>query len=158
MNTPIPPKIPSSSQSSSSVITSNQIIYGSIVSNGYLTSKGSITTIDGQDQIYSVQSICSGMIVRTGTTVSNSIDVLPLPNLIASELGLIAEDGNSYVRTLGIYNPSNYNCLLTGTGWTFLGDDLVRGEQAYTFMLNITYTILNGWTITSMVVGEIDLD
>jgi len=164
MNTPIPPTLPSSalfSNIQTSIFSKNngsEIVDNTIVSNGYTTTKGNLTTIDGQDQTYSVAAICGSMIQRTGTTVSVSTDIMPLPSLIALELGLPEIDGASYVRMLGIYNPTNYNCLLTGTGWTFLGDDLIRGEQGYTLMLNITYTILSGWTITSMIVGEIDLD
>jgi hypothetical protein len=74
MNTPKPPTIPMSGQFDTLQV--NQILdnkgvsidgSGSVVSNGYITAKGAVTTISGQDQTYSAVGVAGGTIVRTDT-------------------------------------------------------------------------------------------
>jgi hypothetical protein len=162
MSTPIPPTIPADGQFSAvqidQYLKNDGSTTGNVVSNGYVTEKGSFTTITGQDQTYSASAIAGGIIIRTGTTVAPSNDVLPTASNLASELGLPNVDGASYTRSFAIYNNNGYFITLSGTGWSFPGTANINGYYSMTFYYNLTYSIVSGWSGVCLSSGLINLD
>jgi len=162
MQTPIPPRIQPSGQFSSMQIDqamkNDGTVLGNTVSSGYISEKGSITTIDGQSQQYTAPAVAGGLIIRTGLTVSISNDLMPSATDLATELELLTVDGASYTRTLGVYNNTNYAINLNGIGWNFLNSNYIAQYNAYTIMYSISYTDLDGWAVNCLFTGSINLD
>lgn len=149
MNYPIPPTIPPSGQFSSLAVDQP---LGKVVSNGYVTGKGSIETINGATVTYTPAQICNGLIVRTN---GNGTDTLPSASAIAEELGLPSAPG-SYIRYFSIYNNNGSNINLSGDGWSFTGLGTVYGYWVLTFAISIEYT--SEWNITALCIGNVNLD
>jgi len=127
------------------------------VSNGFISGQGSFTSVVGQSVSYSTSAVSSGVIIRTGTTVAYSNDVLSAPADMATTLGLTAVDGNSYLRNLTIYNSANYDISLSGTDWTVVGTNIAHGYFVSNFIYSISYSSINGWTANILSTSILDL-
>jgi len=163
MNTPKPPTIPSTGQFN--ILQVNQIFNnkgvtidssGSIVSNGYLTAKGSATIISGQNQSYSAAAIAGGMIIRTDVSFSPSNESFPTATELASELGLPDEDGRSYIRSFMIYNNSIRTLVMSNlNGWTLYGSNSIAGNRPGIFYYTLSYSSELGWNVICISDAEI---
>jgi hypothetical protein len=132
---------------------------GNVVTNGFVSEKGAVTTIDGQMKLLSADAVCGGMIIRTGTT-GPSTDVLCDAALMAAKLGLTI--GQSASRSFAIVNMSNNPVVLGGLGWTFLTtgfDPTTVVNQYYSMMFFCVVDHFNGaWRVTCTKTGMVNND
>lgn len=162
--TPLPSLLPSTMNvktiQADTVKMKTAMIGNTLMTNGYISTAGpESVVVTGQTQTYPVATVCAGMIVRTGTTVSTSADVLPTATAMATQLGLPSTEGISYIRTLSITNDTSYAISLTGTGWTI--DNSSRNIGSYdscTFSYALSYTTEDGWAILCYKTGVFNLD
>jgi hypothetical protein len=77
---------------------------------------------------------------------------------MAAELGLDAVDGVSYTRTFCIFNQSDQSLSINGTGWTINFNRTLVGYDCFSYMYNIFYSAEDGWEITCIPCGLINLD
>jgi hypothetical protein len=161
MSVPLPPTIYADAQFNTmqaGFVKNDGSAVGNSSSNGYVTEKGGLTSVTGQNQTYPVAAVAKGIIIRSGLTVSTSVDTLPSATDLATELGLFQVDGASFIRSFVVYDATNYSLQMTGTGWTFPGTNYVGAYNATTFYYVISYTTLSGWAVSCLSSGVINLD
>ncbi len=149
MNTPVPPKIPSSGQLSSIKIDGISNTIGNSVINAFSSSYGGSTLIETNDVTYTATAFCKGIIIRTG----NGTDTFPDAADVATTLGLSIN--STFQKQLSIINATEGAITVNlGAHTTLLYSGFgIPSANCATYTYNIWYDESQIWQMQMFLTG-----